>query len=75
MWNKDVNSELYVYTNKKELNDKDAPLSALLHLDMENLGPIDVMVKLQAKNVHTDFSMSDDKSFELIMNNIDSLSN
>ncbi len=75
MWNKDVNSELYVYTNKKELNDKDAPLSALLHLDMENLGPIDVMVKLQAKNVYTDFSMSDDKSFELIMNNIDILEN
>ena len=34
--------ELFVYTNKKNLARKDGQVSALLHLDMEHLGPLDV---------------------------------
>ena len=36
--------ELFVYTNKKNLAKKDGQVSALLHLDMEHLGPLDVYV-------------------------------
>ena len=31
--------ELFVYTNKKNLAGRDGRVSALLHLDMEHLGP------------------------------------
>ena len=39
--------ELFVYTNKKNLARKDGQVSALLHLDMEHLGPLDVYVALK----------------------------
>ena len=40
----DVNGELYVYANRKNLAEKNGNVSALLHLDMEHLGPVDVHV-------------------------------
>lgn len=64
--NQNTNSELYVYTNKKNLNDPDAEVTAFLHLDMEHLGVTDVSVKLQNKHVKTNFYFSDDTSYELI---------
>ena len=57
-----ANGELYVYTNKKNLRDPDAELSAFLHLDMEHLGSTDVSVKMQNRNVKTNFYMADDAS-------------
>ncbi|SDB27856.1 flagellar hook-length control protein FliK [Eubacterium oxidoreducens] len=70
MLNQNVHSDLFVYTNKRNLADREGDLSCLLHLDMENLGPTDVYVKMHGTSVHTDFSLADDKSYELIMNNI-----
>ncbi|MCR5667226.1 MAG: flagellar hook-length control protein FliK [Eubacterium sp.] len=70
MMNQNVHSDLFVYTNKRNLADRDGDLSCLLHLDMEHLGPTDVYVKMHGANINTDFSLSDDKSYELIMNNI-----
>ncbi len=64
--NQNANSELYVYTNKKNLKDPDAEVTAFLHLDMEHLGSTDVSVKLQKKHVKTNFYFSDDASYELI---------
>lgn len=61
-----ANSELYVYTNKKNLKDPDAEVTAFLHLDMENLGSTDVSVKLRNKHVKTNFYFSDDASFALV---------
>ena len=61
-----VNGELYVYTNKKNLRDPDAELSAFLHLDMEHLGSTDVSVKMQHRNVKTNFYMADDASYDLV---------
>lgn len=51
----DANGELYVFTNKKALAQGTDNVSALLHLDMENLGPVDVFVRLNKKNVSTNF--------------------
>ena len=42
MSGQNANGELYVYTNKKNLRDPDAELSAFLHLDLEHLGSTDV---------------------------------
>lgn len=59
-------SELYVYTNKKNLADPDGELSAFLHLDMEHLGSTDVSVRMKNKQVRTDFYMEDDRSYALV---------
>ena len=48
-----AHSDLYVYTNKKNLREKEGDLSALLHLDLEHLGS-------------TDFYLADELSFQLI---------
>lgn len=61
-----ANGELYVYTNKKNLRDTDAELSAFLHLDLEHLGSTDVSVKMQHRNVKTNFYMADDASYDLV---------
>ena len=61
-----ANGDLYVYTNKKNLQDPDAEVSAFLHLDLEHLGSTDVSVKLLRKNVKTNFYFEDDLSFELV---------
>ena len=61
-----ANGELYVYTNKKNLRDPDAELSAFLHLDLEHLGSTDVSVKMQHRNVKTNFDMADDASYDLV---------
>lgn len=66
MSGQNANGELYVYTKKKNLRDPDAELSAFLHLDMEHLGSTDVSVKMQHRNVKTNFYMADDASYDLV---------
>ena len=66
MSGQNANGELYVYTNKKNLRDPDAELSAFLHLDLEHLGSTDVSVKMQHRNVKTNFYMADDASYDLV---------
>ena len=61
-----ANGDLYVYTNKKNLNDPDTELSAFLHLDLDHLGTTDVSVKMLHKHVNTNFYFSDDASYDLV---------
>lgn len=70
MQGKNANGELFVYTNKKSLAKKDGSVSALLHLDMENLGSVDVHVSLNNQKVSTKFYLQDDSSLDLIAQNI-----
>ena len=65
--------ELYVYTNKKNLAKKDGQVSALLHLDLEHLGEIDIHVSLRDSHVSTKFFLSDEKALDLVAANIDTL--
>lgn len=65
--------ELYVYTNKKNLTKKDGQVSALLHLDLEHLGEIDIYVSLRDSHVSTKFCLSDEKALDLVAANIDTL--
>lgn len=65
--------ELFVYTNKKNLARKDGQVSALLHLDMEHLGPLDVYVALQNTKVSTKFYVQDDTILDYLEANMDVL--
>lgn len=64
--NQNAHSDLYVYTNKKNLREKKGDLTALLHLDMEHLGSTDIFVKLQETAVETEFYFEDEMSCRLI---------
>ena len=62
MTGKNANGELYVYTNKKNLAKKGGTLTALLHLDMANLGPMDVKISLETEKamLTTRFCLNED---------------
>ncbi len=73
MSGQNVNGELYVYSNKSGEKSENDELTAFLHFDMDNLGPVDISVKLKERNVTTNWYLEDVKSLELIENNIDLL--
>lgn len=73
MLGNNAHGDLYVYTNKKNLAARDGQVSALLHLDMEHLGPLDVYVTMKDKQVATNFTVADDEVLTLIEEHIDIL--
>lgn len=68
-----AHSDLYVYTDKRKGQEPDGELTAFLHLDLEHLGSTDVSVKLHQKKVTTNFYLEDDRSYQLILENMDQL--
>ncbi len=73
MLGNEAHGDLYVYTNKKNLAAGDGQVSALLHLDMEHLGPLDVYVTLKDRQVSTNFTVADDDVLSLIEEHIEIL--
>lgn len=73
MLGNNAHGDLYVYTNKRNLAAKDGQVSALLHLDMEHLGPLDVYVTMKDKQVSTNFTVMDESVLDLIGENIEIL--
>lgn len=69
----DAHGDLYVYSNKKHMASEDGSVSALLHLDMNNLGPLDVYVRMTDRKVNTNFYMADESCIDLIAAHIDEL--
>ncbi|MDE7252675.1 MAG: flagellar hook-length control protein FliK [Acetatifactor sp.] len=69
----EAHGDLYVYTNKRNLAAKDGQISALLHLDMEHLGPVDVYVAMQAERVNTKFYVQDDEMLDFLEAHMDLL--
>ena len=63
---REAHGDLYVYTNKKNLAKKDGNVSALLHLDMEHLGPVDVYVAMQNNKVNTKFYLQDEEMIDFM---------
>ncbi len=61
-----AHSELYVYSNKKHLASNDGEVSALLHLDMDHLGPVDVHVAMKDTTVNTQFFVKDDAMLDFL---------
>lgn len=73
MSGKTAHGDLYVYTNKKHLASNDGSVSALLHLDMEYLGPLDVYVAMQSGKVSTQFYVQDEEMLEFLGQHMDLL--
>lgn len=61
-----ANGELYVFTNKKNLAAREGQLSALLHLDMEHLGAVDVYVAMQQEKVSTRFYVQEEEILDFL---------
>lgn len=68
-----AHGDLYVYTNRKSLAGKDGNVSALLHLDMEHLGPVDVYVAMQNTKVSTKFYLQDEEMIDFMAAHMDIL--
>lgn len=62
----DAHGDLYVYSNKKHLASPDGKITALLHLDMEHLGPVDVYVAMQQEKVSTKFYVQNDEMLDFL---------
>lgn len=61
----DAHGDLYVFTRKRQELDKSDQISVLLHLDMANLGPIDIHMTMKDRNVQATFYL--EKSSEDII--------
>ena len=71
---KNAHGDLYVYTNKRNLAKKDGNVSALLHLDMETLGTMDIHVSMnQDMNVKTHFIMQKEEMLDFIAAHLEEL--
>ena len=70
MQNGEKNGELYVFTNKRSLAEKDGEVSALLHLTMEHLGPLDVYVKMNRGKVSTEFTVEKEEPLLFLEKNL-----
>ena len=70
MQNGEKNGELYVFTNKRSLAEKDGEVSALLHLTMEHLGPLDVYVKMNQGKVSTEFTVEKEETLIFLEKNM-----
>lgn len=54
-----THGDLYVYRRKRMKSKENEPVSALLHLDMEHLGPLDIYISLFHKEVTLTFYTRD----------------
>lgn len=70
MSQENAHGDLYVYTNKKNLAAKDGNVSALLHLEMETLGTMDIHVAMQQNKVSTHFYLEKEEMLDFIEANI-----
>lgn len=74
MSGQNVHSDLYIFTNKKRLQEKKGSLSALLHLDMDVMGSMDIYVELNHRDVHLAFEIEEAATVSLIEGHISELS-
>lgn len=68
-----AHGDLYVYSRKERLRQNPEKASVLLHLDMENLGKIDIKLDKNRNDVSTQFSLNDQESVKLFQVNADML--
>lgn len=71
--NQEAHGELYVYTKKKAKGNTKEELSAFLHLDMEHLGSVDVLVKLNGQRVGTNFTLETEELLDFIEGHLELL--
>lgn len=73
MAGQNAHGDLYVYRNNRSQKEDKEELTALLHLDMDNLGPMDIFVRLKNQNVTTNFKVANDKILDYIEEHISEL--
>lgn len=71
--NQNARGELYVFTNKRNLSKEDGKVTALLHLDMEYLGKMDVYVALENQKVSTNFCLEKEEYLDFLEAHMDTL--
>ena len=69
----DVHSDLYIFTKKDALKNRKENLSVLLHLDMANLGPLNINIQMDHNQINAVFYLENKDAGNLISNNISSL--
>ncbi len=67
--NQNAHGDLYVLRKKKKTNPEE-DLTAMLHLDLENLGEVNVFVRLKGKLVNSTFTLDNNETAELIEKNL-----
>ena len=66
-----AHGDLYVYANKKNLASKEGNVSALLHLEMDHLGTMDIHVALKSgTKVNTHFYLEKEEIIDFVEKNI-----
>lgn len=65
-----AHGELYVYQRKKGKVSEDGSASALLHLEMQHLGNMDIYVKMKDFNVSTQFTLADETVLDFLAEHI-----
>lgn len=73
MANQNAHGELYVFTNKKNLSKQDGKVTALLHLDMDHLGKMDIYVALENQKVNTNFYLEREEYLAFLEEHMDLL--
>ena len=67
--NQNTHGDLYVYTKKEKLRKDPNNIHVLLHLDMENLGALDVYLDKNHNEINTKFISDNDRSIDLLSTN------
>ena len=68
-----AHGDLYVFSNKKNMTSDDSVVTAFMHLDMDNLGPVDVYVSMDVNaggKVSTNFTVADDETLDFLNANM-----
>ncbi len=65
-----LNSELYVLNNKKATKNDRQSITALVRLDLLNLGHTDIYIKKVDKNIDVEFYMADEKQINVVQENV-----
>lgn len=65
-----AHGNLYVYTKKEELRRHPDKVSVLLHLDMDNLGPLDIHIEKKNNSISSTFYCTDEQNAALFRQNI-----
>jgi flagellar hook-length control protein FliK len=70
-----LNSELYVFNNKRQLNRKNQTMTALVRLDLVNLGHLDIYVKKTNQDIECNFYTESSEKSSLLQNQTSKLNN
>ncbi len=72
---RDIHGELYVFNKKNALRNKKDILSVILHLDMAELGPLNIHLKIESERIQATFSVEDSEAGSIIRNHLAELTN